>query len=227
MESKLERLGGLAAILGIVVLAVANVQLGSPPKAEDPATRVASFFADKRGQVLLYVALFAIAYILLVTFAAALRQMLRQSGDGSGLPDLAFGAALWTIAIGSAGLLAVGAAAYRAPALTAGTSQSLADVTNIAFSLIGAPFAVLFGAASISGMRTGALPRWVGWLGILTAALNVVKVFTVFPRSGGFAPGGGASIVFLIPIWVWSIAVGVLMLRGSRRRVPQMQPAGD
>jgi Domain of unknown function (DUF4386) len=220
MESRLERVGGVAAILGIVLLVVANIQLGTPPKSEDPATKTAMFLADKRSQVLLYVALFAIAYILLVTFGAALRQLLRRSGDPSALPDLVLGSTLWIVAVGFASLLGVGAAAYRSPAVTAGTAQVLSDVTSIGFAVLGAPFAVLFASASISAMNTRALPRWVGWLGLLTAVLNVAKLLTIFPRSGGFAPNGEAGLLFLLPIWVWTIAVAIVMWRGAPQPVP-------
>ena len=216
-EARFERVAGIAGIAGIVLLIVANAQLGSTPKAEDPAQKVVSFFSDNRGQALTFVVLFGIGYILLLTFAAGLRQLLRRAGDTSGLPPLVFGAAVWVIVVGTLSGIAIGAAAYRAPALEPGTTQALFDVSNIGFALIGIPFAVLFGAASISAMSTRALPRWMGWLGALIVILNLVKIFTVFPRSGGFAPGGGLSLVAVVPIWVWTIAVGVVMIRGGAK----------
>jgi hypothetical protein len=89
-------------------------------------------------------------------------------------------------------------------------------MNNIGFALIGVPFAVLFGAASVSAMSARVFPRWIIWVGFLIVALNVVKLFTVFTRSGGFAPGGDLSIVPVVPIWVWTIAVGILMIRGIK-----------
>jgi hypothetical protein len=216
-ESRLERLAGIAAIAGIVLLFIANIQLGTPPKPEASAQMVARYIAENRSQVLVYAALFAVAYILLITFAAGLRQKLRRAGDASDLPSLAFGAAVWIVAVGLVGVAVLGAVAYRAPALDATTTQAVADVGSVTFSLLGAPFAVLFAAASISAMGTGAFPRWVNWVGILAALLNVAKLFTLFQRSGGLAPNGSLNIVFVIPIWVWSIAVGVLMIRKSGR----------
>ena len=38
-EARMTRGAGIAAILGIVLIAAANIQLGSPPKAEAPAGR--------------------------------------------------------------------------------------------------------------------------------------------------------------------------------------------
>jgi Domain of unknown function (DUF4386) len=213
MGSRLIRVGAVAGVAGLVLLIVANVQLGTPPKATDSASRVASFLADERGRVLLFVALFAVAYILLVTFGAALRQALRAAGDGSAMPDLTYGATLWINAMGLVALATTGAAAYRSPGLSAGTARALFDVTNIGFALLGAPFAVLLASASLSGMGTRWFPRWVGWLGIAAGALNVAKVLTLFPRSGAFTPNGDASLLFVAPIWVWTIAVAVVLWR--------------
>jgi len=220
-ESRLERLAGIAAIAGIVMLFVANIQLGTPPKAEDSARAVARFMADKRSQVLVYVALFGVAYILLMMFAAGLRQKLRRAGDRSDLPSLAFGSAVWINAVGLTGVGVLGAAAYHAPAVDPNTSRALFDLGNVVFALLGAPFAVLFAAASISAMGTRAFPRWINWVGILAAVVNVAKLLTLFQRTGGLAPNGSLSILFIIPIWVWSIAVGVVMIR---TRTPGADP---
>lgn|GEM_PF-6996807 len=166
--------------------------------------------------MLVFVLLFSVGYILLLTFAAGVRQVLRRAGDSSTLPVLAFGAAIWVNVVGTIGLVAIGAAAFRAPSLEPGIAQSLSDMNNIGFALIGVPFAVLFGAASVSAMSARVFPRWIIWVGFLIVALNVVKLFTVFTRSGGFAPGGDLSIVPVVPIWVWTIAVGILMIRGIK-----------
>lgn len=213
-EARLARVAGIAGIAGIVLLFVANIQLGSTPKAEDPAQKIVSFFSGHRVQALTFVVLFGIGYLLLITFAAGLRQMLRRAGDASGLPPLVFGAAVWVNVVGTVSGIAIGAAAYRAPALAPDTTRALYDLSNISFAVIGIPFAVLFGAASISAISTRALPRWIGWLGALIVLLNVAKIFTVFPRSGAFAPGGAFSLVAIAPIWLWTIAVGVVMIKG-------------
>ena len=218
MTERLTKVAGISGIAGIVLLFIANAQLGTPPKAEDSAQKIVSFLADKRGKVLTFVVLFAVGYILLLTFVAALREVLKSAGDPSALPDISFAGAVWVAGVGTIGLAALGAAAFRAPSLEPGTTQALFDVNNIAFALLGAPFAALFGAASISAMSTRVFPRWVTWVGLLIVVLNVVKLFTLFTRSGGFAPGGGLSIVAVVPIWIWTIAVGVLMIRGIKSR---------
>ena len=70
--------------------------------------------------MLVFVLLFSVGYILLLTFAAGVRQVLRRAGDSSTLPVLAFGAAIWVNVVGTIGLVAIGAAAFRAPSLEPG-----------------------------------------------------------------------------------------------------------
>ena len=217
-ETRLEKMAGVAAIVGILFIVVANVQLGSPPKAADPVEKVVAFFSDSRSQILVYAYLFGLGLVLLTVFGAVLRTTLRRAGDTSALPDLVLVAAAW---IGAADLVNVGVwatAAFRAPSLDPGAAQALFDASNIGFALLGIPFVILFGAASISALSTRAFPAWIGWLGIATALLNLLKPFTMFARSGGLSPNGGLTIVPLVPIWIWTIAVGVLMIRGVKTR---------
>jgi hypothetical protein len=215
-EPRLEKWAGAAGILGIVLIIVANAQLGTPPKAEDSAQKVLTFFLDKRSQVLVYAYVFGLGILLITFFGAVLRTTLRRAGDTSAWPDLVLAATVW---IAAADLVNVGAwttAAYRAPALDAAAAQALFDTSNIGFALLGIPFAILFLSASVSAMSTRVLPDWVGWLGILTAILNVLKPITLFARNGGLAPGGPLTLVPLVPIWIWTLAVGVLMINGVR-----------
>jgi len=224
-ENRLARAAGIAAIAGIVLIFVANILLGSPPKAEDPAAKVLAFLTDKRSQALVSSYLFGIGVLLLTFFGAGLRRWLRRAGDTSFLPDLVLAATVWIAAADSINVGATAVAAFRAPALDARTAQILFDFGNIGFALLGIPFALLFGAAALSAMSTRALPRSIVWLGVLTAILNLLKPVTMFARSGALAPNGALTIVALAPIWVWTIAVGVILVRGSRTPAAISVPA--
>jgi len=212
---------GIAGILGIVLIAVANIQLGSPPKAEAPAGEVLTFLSGHRSQALIYAYLFGIGLVLLTWFGAALRLRLRQAGDQSALPDLVLAATVWIAAFDMVLVGVTASAAFRTPGLDARTAQALVDLGNVGFALLGVPFALLFAAAALSAMRTRALSRWLVWLGAATAALNLLKPVTMFARSGALAPSGAFTFVSLIPIWVWTVAVGLRMARGDRQQGSQ------
>ena len=45
-ETRMARAGGIAGIAGIVLLFIANAQLGTTPKSEDSAQSVLTFLTD-------------------------------------------------------------------------------------------------------------------------------------------------------------------------------------
>lgn len=94
-EGALARLAGICGIAAIVLLLGANAQLGTTPLPEDSPEKVLDFLSNKRSQTLVFVALFAVAYLLLIIFGAGLRQVLRRAGDTTGLPDLVLAASVW------------------------------------------------------------------------------------------------------------------------------------
>jgi hypothetical protein len=68
------------------------------------------------------------------------------------------------------------------------------------------------GAASIATRRAKAFPRWIPWLGIVAALLSILSLASLvfFPAS------------VLIPLgrllaFVWSVAVGILLVRSRPR----------
>jgi hypothetical protein len=75
-----------------------------------------------------------------------------------------------------------------------------------------ASLAPFVGAASIAALRMKALPRWISWVGIVTATLSLLSLASLvwFPAT------------FFIPLgrllsFVWSVAVSIVMIRGGPR----------
>lgn len=224
---RMERVAGVGGIAGLLLIVGANVGLGGTPAADAAPAEVLAFFTAQRTPLLVGVVLFALGYVLLLTLGAAIRQRLRAAGDTSGMPDLAFGASLWTIVIGTVGQLAVGAAAFRAPELDAATAQTMSDVATLSFTVIGAAFAGFIGAASISAGATRAWPRWLTWVGAVAAVLNLAKLFTLFATTGPLAPEGLLTFAALISIWVWTIAVGVVLVVRPGTADPRIDRPAD
>ena len=69
--------------IGFVVMFIAAfIVYGNPPKVNDSAQQIASFFDGHRGRVLTGDILFGVAFILLLVFIAAIASTLRESGRG-------------------------------------------------------------------------------------------------------------------------------------------------
>jgi hypothetical protein len=160
---------GVAAPILIVATFVVG---GNTPDDKANAARVVSYYRDHKTSNIIAALLITIAAVLLVLFAARLREVLRGDGlHGDAMPIAAFGGAV----IVAAGLLLMAAVhfaliqaadhRFAAPAQTLNVFDS-----NDFFLLIGG-ISVLMLAAGISTVRNPVLPRWLGWVAIVLGIL--------------------------------------------------------
>ena len=76
------------------------------------------------------------------------------------------------------------------------------DLQGVMFTLLsGVLVAVLLGAA-LAILRSGGLPRWLGWLALLAAAVEVSAALGV-TREGLYKAG---LFTGFVPIMLWSLA---------------------
>jgi hypothetical protein len=208
----------VAGIL-FVVLYVAAWFVSSTPESDDSRATVAAYYADKGNRVPMIVAayLFVFAALLFLWFLAGLRtRLLDAEGSGGPLTAIAFAAGVLC-----AGLLMVGAFALAAvPAgISFGGADAPADgdvvttVQQLAYGviLVGAMLsaAAAMVATSVLTIRTGVLPRWTAWVG-LVAAVVLLFAFVWLPQ---------------IALLVWVLGVSIAMMRRTSPRSARA-PAG-
>jgi hypothetical protein len=80
---------------------------------------------------------------------------------------------------------------------------------RLAFLLSMVPLALVAATAAVVALRTGVLPRWLGWLSAVTAAAVFANGMVV---TGEVGPG---FLLFLL----WTAITGVV-LAGRPRRAP-------
>lgn len=207
------------AILGIVGFALP----GSPPKADDSATSIGAFFADKRKEVLIGTFILGVAAILFLWFAGALRSYLRSAEGGEGrLSAASFGGGIAGITLLLAGAAILNMIAFEF-AKQAGGNPALAravfDASSALFAVGAMCFGAFFAAAACSGARSGALPPWAYWGGSVVAVLQLIAGVALFAQSGFFATGG-ALPTFIAPLAAFAWVVGVSLLMMGRDGVP-------
>jgi Domain of unknown function (DUF4386) len=141
------------------------------------------------------------ALVLFVPFAAYLADVLREGGW---IATAVFGAALVDVTI----KLGSGAAALAAENTAEGSAldTALHDMNNASFILTMYPLAVVAGGAAYVGLRTGALPRWLGWFGAAASAALVV--------NGSFL--GSENGIGFVAFLAWVLAASVTMLVRTR-----------
>jgi len=188
----------LAGIVSAVLLPLAIIVIaGSTPNDHASASKVMSFYSDNRGRNNLAAILVVIAAVLLVLFAAQLRQAL--GGDHPAvLPRAAFGGLLVTAAgagISAAVHLALVDAVHYHLTSAAVTLNVLDNYAPVA---IVTGFAAFGLAAGFSTLQRPAIPKWLGWAAIVFGVLSFL---------------GPIGFIGLLLGLIWIIVVGVLLFR--------------
>jgi hypothetical protein len=185
-----------------VLFAVGTVLGGPSPQDDASAAKVVSYFHDHLTVTRVSSLILAIGGVLVVLFAARLRELL-QSGEAGGdvLSVAAFGGAV--ILAGGALLDAVvGFALARAGEHRfAAPAQTLNVLFNNDFFVVTGGIAVLLLATGISTVRRPLLPRWLGWAAIVIAILSLA------------GPIGFLGAVLAI---VWLLVVSAVIFRRDR-----------
>jgi len=216
------RWGGVAG-LGYAVLAVIAwfVPGTDAPRVDDSPATIVTFFTDNRAQVLTQAFLFSAAAALLVWFAAALAQTLRERAPGSDIPGALLGGIVLIAALMLMGSALTASIAYRGgdPGVTVG-AFNLAQLT---FTMYGVAAAVPFTAMAVGILRTHVLPVWMGWLAALCAVLGVVGALFIGRTGGALVPGG--PVVTFIPFLAYTLFVVLASAFMVREHLPSVAGA--
>ncbi len=181
-------LTGVAFILvGIIGFSIS----GEPTSADEPVREIVDFYVDKKDSVQLGAIAGVVAGLLLIFFGAYLRKVLRAAApDDEILPLVAF-IGLVIVAIGFAidGTIsfALAEAADDIDPVAVQALQALWDNDFLPIMLGVLAFLV---ATGVSVLRTGALPKWLGWVMIVLALVGVTPI--------GFVAAIGAAVLVLV-----------------------------
>jgi hypothetical protein len=194
---------GFAFVLLYVLAFALGIEVGASDRA------ILEHYADSGNRVRELVAFFLIAGAALafVGFAAGLRARIDLVEAGGGR----LGPLAWAGGIACATLILAGNAVSRAPALAAmnadefqldPNTRRLTEAAGFLLFVGGALAAILLVASvSVAAVRAGALPRWLGWAGLVAAAL--------LPLAIGF-------IGFLV-LLAWVMATSTVLAFGRGR----------
>jgi hypothetical protein len=193
-----DRLAPLSGAAFFVFLLVSSVAGGETPGDYASGRTVLSNFAAHADEQKLSNLLAALAVVFLVLFASRLRASLQGRGSDA-LASAVFGGAV-VLAVGGAARAGIGwALASGHDSLQPSTAQAL----NVLYAshypaIVG--MAIFMFAAWGATVRTGALPRWLGW-----AALPIALAAVAPP-----------SLVPLIATGLWIAVASVVMYVGER-----------
>lgn len=199
------RWGGFAGFAFVVLAAVAALLPGLPPRVTASADEITSYVSDAQGRLMFAALLWAVSAVLVIWFAAAFAEAVRERAERSDVHiALMAGAVLVGVAVFLCGVLhAVVANGLegRPAALTIGLWQA----TMVLTAMTGLAAAMPLTAAGIGIMRTRMLPDWLGYVALAMAAISALASLSIFGTSGWFVPGG--SVLSYISLAAGSIFV--------------------
>jgi hypothetical protein len=210
------RLAPVAGLVWVALVIVSVILGGDQPGNDDSIEKFVSYFSDSgnRDQLAVATLLAAIGGPAFLWFLTGLRDLLRSEEGlwGNGAP-LGFGAGLAFVIL----LWAAAATGFAYPSAadffdnfqvdtqSVHTAMALSALSFwfVAFASVAA--AVMIGAASIVMLGTGVLPSWLGWVGLVLAALSFLGAL--------FIPGLAALV------WVLIVSVMLMVRAPAQARV--------
>ena len=216
-----------AAGAGFVVLAVAAFIVGGEaPTVGDSTDDLISYYDGDRGKVLVSSLLFAFASVFFLWFAAAIANLLRESGEGRVAATVIAGAtAFVTLQLALTGMAA--SLAYSiAGGGDPGVAKALFDLQWVLDIFAALPAAVFVLSSSVGFMRTRAVPSWLCWAGVGLAALFLLRT-TNWARDGFWSPTGEYTFILIPAAMLWILVTSITLVRAapSSSEVAERPPA--
>jgi hypothetical protein len=174
-------------VLGIVAFAVG----GEPKSADEPVGEIVDFYVDNKDSVQISAILGVGAGVLLIFFAAQLRSVLRAAAGAGDTLSLVSFVGLVLVAFGLAIDCTIAfALAEAADDVDPVAVQSLQALWDNDFLPIMLGILAFLWATGISVIRSGVLPKWIGWVMIVLGVVGVTPL--------GFVSFIGAAILVLV-----------------------------
>jgi hypothetical protein len=195
--------------LGFVVLLIVSfIIVGEPKDADNPPSEVAQWYQDNKDAAMIGAFISVVAAVPLIFFGAYLRKVLAPAGEMLSLLPL-IGTTIVGLgaAIDNMLLFAAAEAADTIPAEEVHVIQAIWDNDFLPFFL---GIMVFNWSVGIAVLRSGALPKWMGWLAIVGGVVSLAGPI-------GFA---GAFVALL-----WVIIASIMLSMRARSGPAQPAPA--
>ena len=224
-DRRSDRSLALAGVVFVVLMLIAGLLPGSPPKPNDSAAKIVKFVTDKNDQLRWAGFVGVLASIVLLGWLGAVWRLLRRAEGGVVrlAVGAALGAAMAAALFNAAGVLMSTVAIVGAPSIGPSGTRFFYLLFGGLGAAGGIGLALFVGATSTVIIQTGVLPRALGWFGALIAVVLLVGGGTIASTRDVFFVCG---FVGFIGFALWTLIASVLMYRlPSEERSPAMSTA--
>jgi hypothetical protein len=178
--------------VGFVLLGIVSFIVGGEPKsADEPVGEIVEYYVDNKDSIQVAAFIGVAATLLLVFFGAYLRRVLRAAGPDGEILSLVSFLGLVVVAVGLAIdttiLIALSEAADDIDPVAVQSLQALWDNDFVPLAL---GVLMFLWATGLAVIRTGALPKWLGWVMVVLGVLGLTPI--------GFVAAIGAAILVLV-----------------------------
>ena len=158
-------------------------------------------------------------------FLGSLWACLRSAeGEGGWLSAAAFGGGLLALAVKLASVAPV-LAVRASEGMDPGIAKALIAMNGASFDITFLPLGVMLLSTAIVAVRTGALPKWLGWASAVVALvlLGALSVAVVSPSPPEWA------FLAMLPFALWTVATSIALIRRAKEPhlVEPALPAGE
>jgi uncharacterized protein DUF4386 len=206
MITQLHRWAAFSGIVFVVLMLAGASFVTDVPKGDASADEIAGYLADGGNHTrnLVGAYLWVLGGLAFLGFVAGLRSVFHRAEGGPGtLSNLVFGAGVVFTAVWSASAVALASVAYaiefsHAPVSDPDLVRVLPSLGGLLLLLGGGVAGILLLLATATLIfRTGVLPRWLAWFGIVVA---ISLLFDVVYMN-------------IVPFLAWVIGASVALLR--------------
>jgi len=178
--------------VGFVLLGILSFIVGGEPKsANEPVREIVNYYVDNKDSIQVGAFIGVAAILLLVFFGAYLRQVLRATAPEGEILSLVSFLGLVVVAVGFAIdttiLIALSEAADDIDPVAVQSLQALWDNDFVPLVL---GVLMFLWATGLAVIRTGVLPKWLGWVMVVLGVLALTPI--------GFVAAIGAAILVLV-----------------------------
>lgn len=194
------RLAPLTGVAFIVLVIIGFVIGGEPPDVEDGTRGIVEHYTDDKDSIMVGSALVTTGFALLVFFGGYLRGVLTAAGDTGFLPTVAFAGTV-IIAIGAAiDSMISFALAETADDISGPSVMALAALWENDFMPFVMGALIFLMGTGLSVIRTGALPKWLGWIMVVVALTAITPI--------GFVAFLGTALLVLVMSVLLAVRAG-------------------
>lgn len=220
-QMSLDRAGALCGIVFVILTFIA-LAVSDPNSADVDANPlqdsavIANLFTENRSEMELGMRFQIASLAFMLIFVAYLYQRIRSAEASRGwIATAVLGGGLAYVAVmlifTAVGLAITSIHDYGDDTAVA---RTLAALSWDVFGLLSAPLAAFIGGISIAGLRYGAVPHWISFVGLPLAAIMLLAPIPYLSEFFWFG---------LLAFWPWLLVLSAYMV--IRPRLPELSAA--